>query len=162
MKRLLALLLITLPLCADPVKNPIQSHIYVAGETLKPFELQSQHGAKQRLNDSTEYILITYDKLSTYTQNEFIVSQGGERFLKEHRTLLIVDVSVIPSGIRMLFVEPKLRRTQHSLLLSYDVNFSKMFPYKENHIAVMRVEKRKVKEIMFARSKEDLKKIFAK
>ena len=94
-------------------------------------------------------ILITYDKVSTALQNSFIASKETH-YLLQNDIVCIVDVSMIPEGIRTLFVLPKLESFRHVLLLSYDANFSRMWPYKDGHISVVNVKNFKVETIEYA------------
>jgi hypothetical protein len=158
MKFLLALLLLSSTLFAKEIKNPVQDHIYKVGETVLDFTLQSQHGQQFSLKPTTKYLWITYDKLSTRKQNVFVAQRKG--FLEKTHSLLIADMSVAPKGIFNFFIHPKMKRFRHPLLYSFDVNLSKTFPYKENHITIMKLKKKKVEEIVFINSEEGLKKLF--
>lgn len=158
MKFILTLVLSALSLFALEMKNPVQDHIYKVGESVLDFTLKTQHNQISKLTHETSYIFITYDKISTRTQNIFVSSHPS--FLKETHTLLIVDVSVVPSGIFSFFVHPRMKRNRHPLIYSFDKNLSKTFPYKENHITIMRLKNKIVKEIVFVNSEKKLKEMF--
>jgi len=162
MKLLLSFFLICVTVNAESIANSTKNHIYEVGDRIIPFTLLSQHNKKAWIDNTTQTILITYDKGSTALQNRFVIAKGGEKFLKGTNSLLIVDVSVIPFGIRSLFVLPKLKSFKHPLLLSYDENFSKMFPYKDEHIAIVKIEKRIVKEIFYCNNEKCLEEVFKK
>ena len=158
MKQLLYILLTILPLTAVEIVNPVQDHIYKVGEKVLDFKLLSQYERAYALSDKTQYIFITYDKLSTRLQNIFITQRP--HFLEYTQSMLIVDTSVIPGAIFTLFVNPKMRRIPLPLLYSDDINFSKMFPYKENHISIVKLQDKIVKKIVYIKSEEELKELF--
>jgi len=158
MRSLLLLLLSTISLSAIEIVNPVQKHIYAVGEKVLEFELQSQYKKRYKLTNRTQYIFITYDKLSTRLQNIFISNRP--HFLEYTQSMLIVDTSVIPSAIFYLFVNPKMRRVPLPLLYSDDIKFSKMFPYKENHISIMKLKNKIVEDIIFIDNEEELKELF--
>ena len=160
MKLLLSLLLLNSALFAKEIKNLTQDHIYKVGESVLDFTLQSQHDRLLSLKPTTKYLWITYDKLSTRKQNLFVAKRKG--FLEKTQSILIADMSVAPSGIFTFFIHPRMKRFPHQLLYSFDINLSKSFPYKENHITIMKLKNKVVKEIVFINSEEDLEKMFDK
>ncbi len=145
---------------AKPIKNQAQDHIYRVGETVLDFTLQSQHGRLLSLQPTTRYLWITYDKISTRTQNLFVANRRG--FLQKSNSILIADMSVAPNGIFTFFIDPQMKLFPHQLLYSFDLKLSKSFPYKENHITIMELDNKKVKKIVFVKSKEELKAMFDK
>jgi len=158
MRALLLLILTIFTLTAVEINNPIQNHIYKVGEKVLDFELKSQYEKPYKLSDMTQYIFITYDKQSTRLQNIFITKRP--HFLEYTQSQLIVDISVIPGAIFTLFVNPKMRRIPLPLLYSDEIKFSKMFPYKENHITIMKIKNRVIEKIMFVKSEAELQEIF--
>jgi len=158
MRSLLLLILFTLSLSAIEIINPLQKHIYKVGETVLDFKLKSQYKKTYKFSDKTQYIFITYDKLSTRLQNIFITKRP--HFLHYTQSMLLVDTSVIPGAIFYFFVNPKMRRIPLPLLYSDDINFSKMFPYKENHISIMKLKNKVVEEIIFVKSEKELQELF--
>lgn len=158
MKQLLYILLIVLPLLAVEIVNPVQDHIYKTGEKVLDFRLLSQYEKPYTLSKRTQYLFITYDKLSTRLQNIFITQRP--HFLEYTQSMLIVDTSVIPGAIFSLFVNPKMRRIPLPLLYSDDINFSKMFPYKENHITILELKNKRVEKIVYIKDEEALKELF--
>ena len=158
MKPLVLLLLTIFPLSAVEITNPTQNHIYTVGEKVLDFKLLSQHDKAYELKDRTQYIFITYDKLSTRLQNRFILKHP--HFLEYTQSMLVVDISVIPSAIFFLFVNPRMKDIPLPLLYSDDIKLSKMFPYKEGHISIMKVKNKVVEEIVFVKSEEALSDLF--
>ena len=162
MKLLLSFFLICITVNAESIANSTKNHIYEVGDRIIPFTLLDQHDRKFWIDNKTKLLIVTYDKGSTALQNRFLAKKGNTPYLEDQAALLIVDVSVIPFGIRSLFVLPKLKSFKHPLLLSYDENFSKMFPYKDEHIAIVKVEKRIVKEIFYCNNEKCLEEVFKK
>lgn len=158
MRSLLLFIFLTFTLSAIEIVNPLQKHIYKVGETVLDFKLKSQYKKSYKLSKRTQYIFITYDKLSTRLQNIFITQRP--HFLEYTQSMLIVDTSVIPGAIFYLFVNPKMRRIPLPLLYSDDINFSKMFPYKENHISIMKLKNKVVEDIVFVKSEKELQDLF--
>ena len=117
-------------------------------------DTSSDSAAEEVQLNTQKYLLISYDKATTRTANQFLEKKTVEGLD------LVVDVSQTPSGIMSLFVLPRMREYKHNILLSYSEEYNLLLPYKEDAVTLLTLENRKIIKIEFMMRLEDLTKRF--
>ena len=98
--------------------------------------------------------VVAWDRETTQLANRFFAAR--KKLLSDGTAALIVDVSQTPSGIMELFVLPRMRSYDHPILLSYDAETNRRFPYREGCVTLLRWERGVLAEVGFASDGETL------
>ncbi len=132
----------------------------VVGKTLDSITLNDQFGKQHTVSPDTYKIVFAFAKDSAHVCNDFFKTQKSN-YLKEHHTAYIADVSAAPSLIRSIFIIPGLKKLKHTVLLFEDKNMAA--PYRKgldtNKIAVVYVVNKKIKDIKFISTSQELQKL---
>lgn len=94
-----------------------------------------------------QQLVISWDKETTALANEYFAKHG--ELIKENKVSLLVDLSQAPQGILSLFILPRLRSYNHTILLSYDEVFNRTLPYKEGFLTLLSLKAFKLSGIAF-------------
>lgn len=132
----------------------------VLGKTLSSITLNDQFGKSHTVSPDTYKLVFAFAKDSAHICNNFFKTQKPT-YLSEHHTAFIADVSAAPSLIRKFFIIPGLKKLKYTILLLE--NKSAAAPYRKgldtNKIAVVYILNKKIKEIKFVSTSEELRKI---
>lgn len=146
-KAITIMLLLASFLFADIVK---------VNETIQNFNLPDQFGKNHTVN-SKDYklIIVSVQKDTSVMLNKFLEKQE-KGFLKKKSAIFISDIHSMPSLITKFFALPKMKKYKYPLLLVYDEK-ENIFPKKENHLTVLKLQNDKVVSISY---EKDVAKIF--
>ena len=126
------------------------------GESVTPMVIHDQFDAPHGVGNEKVWV-ITWDKMTTRYANTFF--DAHPELIAEGKAALIVDVSQTPEGIMSLFVLPRMRSYDHPILLSYDAEANRRFPYEEERVTVLELDGGKITAIRFAEGVEDLERL---
>jgi len=131
----------------------LYANMLQVGDEITQVTLHSQHNQEYKLIKDGMWI-ISWDKESTSVANRYF-----EKFHMPKGVNFLVDASQVPSGILNLFVLPKMQKCKHPILMSYDEAFNLTLAYKEDCLTVLYLKNRKITQIKYPQTQEDLKKI---
>lgn len=131
------------------------SEIYTMGTMIEPFELSDQHGKLHSIDEYINLIIFAGDRKASDIVHEALKSRN-DTYLSAHHTVYILDVSAIPSIICRMFVLPKMRKYSYSVLIDKKSDTTHMFPRKEGHVTLFKLDKMLVKSVEFIDSREEL------
>ncbi|MEA3331560.1 MAG: hypothetical protein U9Q29_07710 [Campylobacterota bacterium] len=124
-------------------------------ESITPTIIKSQHDKEYKLITDGIWI-VSKEKATTKIANEFF-----NNFHMPKNINLIIDATQVPFGLFDFFVLPTLQKYRHPILLSFDENYNSTLPYKENHLAILYIQNKKIIKIEYVKtlSKKDLLKV---
>ena len=122
------------------------------------FKLPDQFDKAHTLTDETQKVIFVFAKATGHTVKTFLNAQAGD-YLSQRKALFVADISPMPTVIRNTFALPDLRKSPYAVLLIYDKEIAKTFKNESqaDKIAVVTLEKRKVKEVNYVVTEEALK-----
>ena len=126
------------------------------GDAVATMQLEDQNGRSHTVGREAFWV-VTWDKMTTRHANGFFEAHRG--LIDRGEAAMIVDVSQTPSGIMSLFVLPRMRSYEHTILLSYDAEYNRDIPYEEEKITVLRLEKGKIAAVGFAENEAALERL---
>jgi hypothetical protein len=134
----LLLLLLPLLLSAEMLK---------VGDSVASMKIEDQFGKSHKVGKESFWV-VTWDKMTTRRANRFF--DGHRELIAQGDAAMIVDVSQTPSGILSLFVLPRMRSYDHTILMSHDAAYNRDIPYEEEQITVLQLKAGKIAAIGFA------------
>ena len=126
------------------------------GENVTPTVIHDQFDKPHGIGNEKVWV-VTWDKMTTRYANTFF--DAHPELIAKGKAALIVDVSQTPEGIMSLFVLPRMRSYDHPILLSYDAEANRRFPYEEERITVLELDGGKISAVRFAEGVEDLERL---
>jgi hypothetical protein len=134
------LLLLLLPLL-------LNAEMLKVGDPVATMEIEDQFGRAHQVGKESFWV-VTWDKMTTRHANRFF--DGHRELIEKGAAAMIVDVSQTPEGILSLFVLPRMRSYDHTILLSHDAAYNRDIPYEEEQITVLQLKAGKIAAIGFA------------
>ncbi len=130
-----------------------------AGSTIS-FTLPDQFDKAHTLKAETKTLVLVFAKATGHTVKEFLKKQDSD-YLTKRDTLFVADISPMPTVIRNTFALPDLKKSAYSVLLIYDKNISHQLKNEKeaDKIAVVTLENRVVKAVIYISTEEELKNI---
>ena len=145
--RLLLLWVLPLLLVAEMLK---------VGDAITPMVINDQFDKPHGVGNEKLWV-ITWDRGTTRLANTFFDSH--KKLLTDGTAALIVDVSQTPEGIMSLFVLPRMRSYEHRILLGYDAEANRRFPYKDGSVTVLTLKDGVITAVGFAEAVEQLEQL---
>lgn len=146
----LLLLLLPLLLSAEMLK---------VGDPVASMEIEDQFGKAHKVGKESFWV-VTWDKMTTRRANRFFESH--RELIEKGVAAMIVDVSETPEGILSLFVLPRMRSYDHTILMSHDAAYNRDIPYEEEQITVLRLQAGRIAGIEYAADGAALGRILVK
>lgn len=131
---------------------------YGVGMRVSSLDLSDQFGEKHPLKTMPKTLIMVFEKETAAAVNEYLVVQE-KNYLSTHNSLLIADISQMPSFVAEAFALPKLRKLPHSVLLIRDEEEGLKFPAQEGKITVMKFADDTITSITFLSSIAELKEV---
>ncbi len=128
-------------------------HLYAevldVGKKLLPISLLDQFGKKVEIKNQ-KFIVMSWDKKNSQLLNAFFSTHI--QYMESKQIAYLVDISAIPSLIHKIFAKPKMKEFSFSIVQAEDEVYNRTFPYKENHITIIKLKYLQVQEILFIES----------
>lgn len=149
-----AFLAATLLACASPGGS--RGGPLLEGSTLSPFSIRDQHGETHRIDRSVRAIVFGRE-MGAGEIIKNTLAESGARLLTDARAVYVADVSGMPSIIRKLFAEPKLRKRPYPMLLDRDGSATTWFPGEEGRATLLILEQLEIVAIRHIASADELR-----
>jgi hypothetical protein len=122
---------------------------------LNAFKFETPHGRQMKIPKKSQLIIVAFEKDTGKLVNEFLATKDQFYLVKKH-AIYIADINKMPSIITNMFALPKLRKYKHLIYLHFDENFQTVVPHKEEQITIIRVEDKKITDISFVKTAQEL------
>jgi hypothetical protein len=129
---------------------------YKAGDTVPPIDFPDQFGKRAIFNEMPQTLILTYEKGTSATVNDFLATQDGA-YLQKHNAVYIADISGMPNFITEVFALPKMRKFAYPVLLIRDEEQGLKFPGEEGKVTVMKLKGNFVSSVTYVSTPEQLK-----
>lgn len=150
MNKLLTVLLLSFSILnATPisVNSPISS--------LETYKFQTPNGRQMKVPKKTKIIVIAFKKDTAALVDEYLATKN-RYYLQRNKAIYIADIHKMPTIITDMIALPKLRKYKHLIYLHYGNKFQKNIPYKEDKITILKFSDKKVIDISFINTKQEL------
>jgi hypothetical protein len=123
---------------------------------LNSYKYETPNARPMKIPQKTKLIILAFEKDTGKLVNAYLEKQNPYYLTKRH-AIYIADISNMPSIITHLFALPKLRKYKHLIYLHYEEIFQTVVPHNEDEITIMRVDNKKITEISFVKTVQELK-----
>lgn len=128
--------------CASPAPPPEQG----VGSRLPDTPIEDQFGETHVLGDDVQLVLMTRD-MEAGEVARAAIDEAGSATLAGPEIAYVSDISGMPAVIASLFAIPKMRDRPYTLLLDRDGRFTARFPSEPEHVTILLVDQRVIREI---------------
>lgn len=131
-----------------------------AGESLTPFKIENQFGEPAELTAETELVVFSSDMDAAKLVTKHLNDNAGKITLD--KTLIVSDISKMPSMISKMFAIPKMKKYSFKMALDKTGDTTKGWPREKGTVVVMKLSSLKVDSVEMLKTQEDVAKIFTK
>lgn len=145
MKKLILVLLFVLNLAADDSVTKL-----IEGKQLLRDTYQDQFEKQHKIGNNVEFMIMLFSKEASHKINEFLENKP-DHYLSDKKTMILADISRMPSFVRMLFAMPDLRDKNYPILLITDDEEAVGYVKEDDRekIMLVKLENKIVKKIQY-------------
>lgn len=110
---------------------------YKVGQAVPLLNFPDQFGKKAVFKEMPQTLILTYEKGSSATVNDFLKTQDGA-YLQKYNAVYVADISGMPTFITEAFALPKMRKFAYSVLLIRDEDQGLNFPGEEGKVTILK------------------------
>lgn len=115
------------------------------GESVTPFKIENQFGEPAELNADTQWVVFSSDMDAAKILTKHLNDNAGKVALD--KTLIVSDISKMPSMISKMFAIPKMKKYSFKMALDRTGEATKVFPRVKGTIAVIKLSNLKVESV---------------
>ena len=130
------------------------------GDQVTPIKVKNQFEEPAELNNDTQWIFFSSDMKAAKLLTEYLNEENAKK-TDLSKTLIISDISKMPTMISMMFAIPKMKKYNFKLALDKTGEATKDFPRKEGVLQVMKVSQMKLESIEEITTADGVKNFFA-
>lgn len=121
------------------------------------FTLPNQHDEQISLSDNTKKVIFVFAKSTGHTVKQYLSAQPSD-FLTSKDMLFVADISPMPVAIRNLMAMPDLKKSNYSVLLTFEPTLTKPFmdESKKDNIIIVSLDKKKITNVVYATNEKEL------
>ena len=131
-----------------------------AGESLAPFKIENQFGEPAELTAETALVVFSSDMDAAKLVTKHLNDNAGKITLD--KTLIVSDISKMPSMISKMFAIPKMKKYSFKMALDKTGQTTKSWPREKGTVVAMKLSNLKVDSIELLKTQEDVAKLFTK
>lgn len=123
-----------------------------SGETLTAFQIENQFSEPAALTADTKYIIFSSDMDAAKNLNEYLNENISKHDLS--KTLIIADISKMPTLVSKMFAIPKMKKYSYKLALDKTGETTKNWPRQKGNLVVIKLTALKIDSVETLNSKE--------
>lgn len=131
---------------------------YKVGDKMPQFMVKDQFDKEIAINDSVGMIVLATNKESGKVGHSFFEDKP-QTFFVEKKLIYMSDMSLVPTPILNMFMMDKFKKYSYKLALLKDEKIADMLPKQDGKLSVIRLDKMQIKDIQYAKTKEELQAI---
>ncbi len=121
------------------------------------FTLPDQFNKAHKLNNSTKKLVFVFTKDTGHILKSYMKNKDN-KFLENKKTILVADVSGMPTIILNTFALPDFKKSKYTILLIYEKNMAKKLKANQDtkKVIVATLDNKKVTKIEYAKDEKEL------
>ena len=117
-----------------------------AGDMLRPFAIEDQHGARGEVDGRVRVLVFTRDMDGGEVVKQAL-ADTSQAFLDRRHVVYVADISRMPGVISTLVAVPRMRRRPYRVLLDRDGASTRDLPYETGRPTVLVLEALRVARV---------------
>ena len=125
------------------------------GSDFPAYSYKDQFDNTHTFNKEIKSVIIAFDRSGGNIVKDTLGKQE-KGYLEAKRAVYIADISGMPSFVTKFFAMPKMKKYNFTMLLEFDNELSKVYPYQEDKITIIKLDSGKIKEIIYVSEGADI------